>query len=74
MRLSFSSLMPPRQTSGIRFEGGKTPQTPDNRFIQQPFPLDKTGSQKLQPWDIKLENFTNLLDTILKEKLCGLNK
>ena len=49
----------------------------DNHCVQKRSPRDKTGSQKPHPWDIKLENFSNVSinsDTIRNEKLCGLNK
>ena len=52
------------------------PSTRDNHCVQNPSPQDKTGNQKPHPWDIKLENFTNVSinsDNIRNEKLCGLN-
>ena len=36
------------------------PSSRDNYCVQQSSPQDKTGSQKVHPWDIKLENFTNV--------------
>ena len=36
------------------------PSPRDNHCVQKSSPRDKTGSQKPHPWDIKLENFTNV--------------
>ena len=78
MQVSISSItIPPGQTPGTRLEGSKNPPPLDNHCVQRPSPRDRKGSQKPHPWDIKLENFTNISmnsDTIRNEKLCGLNK
>ena len=74
--ISSKTIPPLGQTPWTRLKGSKTlPQ--DNHCVQKASPLDKTGSQKPHPWDIKSKNFTNISinsDTIRNEKLCGLNK
>ena len=77
MQVSISSITIPRdKPPGYDLNGAKTfPR--DNYCVQRPSPRDRKGSQKPHPWDIKLENFTNISmnsDTIWNEKLCGLNK
>ena len=61
---------------GTRLEESKN--SPPGTIIVYKNPsLETTESQKPNPQDIKLENFTNISinsDTIWTEKLCGLNK
>ena len=60
MQVSISSkTIPPGFPTGHDLKGAK-PSHRDNHCVQKPSPRDKTGSQKLHPWDIKLENFTNV--------------
>ena len=57
--INFIHNHPPQDKPlGHDLKGAKTlPQ--DNHCVQKPFPRDRTGSQKLHPQDIKLENLTN---------------
>ena len=60
MQVSISSkTIPAGQTPLTRLEGSKNP-TWDNHCVQKPSLRHKTRSQKPHPWDIKLENFTNI--------------
>ena len=50
------SPLPPPKT---RLEGSKNP-SPGQSLCTKPSPRDRKGSQKPQPRDMKLENFTNI--------------
>ena len=56
--INFTQNHPQDKSPGHNLKGAKIPW--DNHCVQKPSPRDKTESQKPHPWDIKLENFTNV--------------
>ena len=61
LSISFKTISPPPpgKPPGYNLKGAKT-HPRDNHCVQKPSPLDRTGSQKPHPRDIKLENFTSM--------------
>ena len=73
MQVSISSKTIPQ---GHDLKRAKTLPPRDNHCVQKLSPRDRTGSEKPHPWDIKLENFTNISinsDTEMKSFVVSTN-